>query len=94
MTFGETLIALQDGKKVAREGWNGKNMFLILNGGYTVLNKDARPGHLDESFLNSQGVSSLNICPHIDMWTAQKELSVGWRPTNVDMFTNDWKIID
>lgn len=30
LTFGEALMLLRDGKKVARTGWNGKGMFLTL----------------------------------------------------------------
>ena len=29
MTFGGALEALKAGKKAARKGWNGKNMFLF-----------------------------------------------------------------
>ena len=29
-TFGEAIEALKEGGRVAREGWNGKNMFLEL----------------------------------------------------------------
>ena len=30
MNFGEAIDALKDGKKVSREGWNGKGMYLEL----------------------------------------------------------------
>ena len=30
MNIGEAVAALKDGKKVAREGWNGKSMWLAL----------------------------------------------------------------
>ena len=30
MNFGQAIEALKIGKKVARKGWNGKDMFLIL----------------------------------------------------------------
>ena len=30
MNFGQAIEALKEGKKVAREGWNGKNMHLEL----------------------------------------------------------------
>lgn len=30
MSFGQAIVALVQGKNVAREGWNGKNMFCIL----------------------------------------------------------------
>jgi len=34
--FGEAIKALKDGKKVNREGWNGKGMWLVLIKGATV----------------------------------------------------------
>ena len=30
MTFSEALEELRDGRKVARHGWNGKNMWIAL----------------------------------------------------------------
>lgn len=30
MNFGEALTALKNGNKLARMGWNGKNMWIIL----------------------------------------------------------------
>ena len=30
MDFGDALAALRSGRRVAREGWNGKNMWLAL----------------------------------------------------------------
>lgn len=36
MNFSEALINLKEGGKIAREGWNGKQMFLFLVGGSSV----------------------------------------------------------
>ncbi|WP_036120791.1 DUF2829 domain-containing protein [Lysinibacillus sphaericus] len=30
MNFGQAIEALKDGKKVARNGWNGKGMYITL----------------------------------------------------------------
>ena len=30
MNFGQTIEALKDGSRVARQGWNGKGMWLML----------------------------------------------------------------
>ena len=48
--FGEALEALKQGKKVAREGWNGKGMFLYLvsEGKYPVK-MDAAKSIADEN---------------------------------------------
>ena len=45
MKFGLAIEALKLGKKVAREGWNGKGMFLYLTQGskvpYSKLKRNA-----------------------------------------------------
>ena len=38
MNFGDALSELKLGKRVAREGWNGKNMFIILHQGFSSFN--------------------------------------------------------
>jgi hypothetical protein len=93
--FGQAIEALKQGKRVAREGWNGKDMFLILNGGYSVEKEKSRPdNHINEEFLESQGQTHLHIGKHIDMWTAQKNLCVGWLASQTDMLSEDWCILD
>ena len=95
LSFGEALTALEAGFKVARSGWNGKNMFLLMNGGYEVPADKARPdNHIDAEFLKSQGCDSLIIGKHIDMWTAQKTLCVGWLASQTDMMAKDWMIVE
>lgn len=93
--FGQAIEALKEGKRVAREGWNGKSMFLILNGGYSVEKEKSRPdNHINEAFLDAEGQTHLHIGKHIDMWTAQKNLCVGWLASQTDMLSEDWCILD
>lgn len=95
LSFGEALIVLEAGYRVAREGWNGKDMFLLMNGGYSVAAEDCRPdNHINEDFLKSRGCPELIIQNHIDMWTAQNTLCVGWLASQMDMIANDWVIVD
>jgi hypothetical protein len=95
MNFGQAIEALEQGKKVAREGWNGNGMFLILNGGYSVAKEASRPdNHINEAFLEKEDQTHLHIGKHIDMWTAQKNLCVGWLASQTDMFAKDWMIVE
>ena len=94
MNFGEALQALKEGKKVQREGWNGKGMFLVKAGGYSVALDKVRPDtHFTKEFLESEGCKSFDIVPHIDMWTAQKNYVSGWLASQTDMFADDWQIV-
>jgi hypothetical protein len=94
MNFSEALQALKEGKKVSRQGWNGKGMFLVLNGGYTVKKEETLRPPFDKDFLEKQGIEELVIQPHIDMWTAQKTLCVGWLASQMDMVADDWGIVE
>jgi hypothetical protein len=95
MNFGQALESLKEGKKVARQGWNGKGMFLVLAGGYSVPKDKLRPGtHITSEFLESQGIDEMIIIPHIDMWTAQKTYLSGWLASQSDMLADDWQVID
>ena len=91
MNFGEAIAALKAGKKVAREGWNGKGMFILQAGGYNVHKDNLRDGGpITKEFLESRGVDEMIIQPHFDMWTAQNQYQTGWLASQSDMQANDW----
>jgi hypothetical protein len=99
MDFGQAIAALKDGKRVAREGWNGKGMFLILAGGYTVAKDKLREGGpINAEFLEARGLSEMEILPHIDMWTVnasgRQAYLPGWLASQSDMLASDWHIVN
>ncbi|WP_090456245.1 DUF2829 domain-containing protein [Nitrosospira sp. Nsp1] len=86
MNFGEALEALKLGQKVAREGWNGKGMFLFLVPG-SVFNV-SRPPLLG---IYPAG-TEIRYRPHVDMKTAQGDV-VPWLCSQTDMLAEDWGIV-
>lgn len=95
LNFGEAIEALKQNKKVSREGWNGKDMFLVKAGDYGLPVKEVRPnGVINKEFLEDQGCTEFKIMPHIDMWAANKTYVVGWLASQTDMFAEDWYILD
>lgn len=91
MDFGEALEALHHGKKVAREGWNGKGMFIYLENGTLITPDKIRNLTLAKSIPDIQ--KYININPHIDMKSADGSIVVGWLASQTDMLANDWDII-
>lgn len=89
LSFGHALMILKDGKKVARSGWNGKGMYLILVAG----TKDAK---LTEGtpYAVATGGNIVTINPHIDMMTATGEMQPGWLASQTDMLANDWQLVE
>lgn len=89
LTFGEAIEALKTGLKVAREGWNGKGMWLILVPGRVVENLEPN------SFYEKSGFSApVTICGHIDMKAADGSMVVGWLASQTDVLAEDWLIVE
>lgn len=87
MNFGDAVAALKDGKKVAREGWNGKGMFLYLVPGSTFeVNRAPLLGIYPEG-------TKINYHAHIDMKTAQ-DTCVPWLASQTDVLAEDWCIVE
>lgn len=86
MNFGDALQALKEGKKVCREGWNGKGMFLFLVPGSNF--KVNRPPLLG---IYTEG-TEINYCPHIDMKTADDKI-VPWLASQTDVLAEDWGVV-
>jgi len=92
MSFGHALVMLKQGKKVARAGWNGKGMWLILVPGTAQV--EPRAG----SAYALAGIEVCDILPHIDMWTTnaggRRAMLPGWLASQSDMLADDWTIIE
>jgi len=86
-TFGKALEAVKEGKKVAREGWNGKGMFIFLVPGST-FKVDREP--LKSVF--SEG-TVVDYHAHIDMKTADDKV-VPWLASQTDVLAEDWVILN
>ena len=92
MTFGQAIESLKAGQKVARKGWNGKGMWLVLVPGTPVIHP--KP----DTPYGKAGIVECEILPHIDMWTTnaqgRRAMLPGWLASQTDMLSEDWEIIE
>lgn len=90
--FGWALSWLKNGRKVAREGWNGKGMWLVLVPG--TPDAELRDG---TPYKKALGQERCEILPHIDMWTinasGRRAMLPGWLASQSDMLADDWVIV-
>lgn len=87
MNFGQAIEALKAGRKVAREGWNGKGMFLFLvPGSRFTVNRPPLLGIYPEG-------TEIDYHAHVDMKTAQGYV-VPWLCSQADMLAEDWTIVE
>lgn len=84
MNFGDALSALKGGKRVARNGWNGKGMYLF----YVATE------HWDLSDLIPAGehLRDLRFNPWIGMKTADNAV-VPWLASQTDLLAEDWEVV-
>lgn len=87
--FGWAIGRLKSGAKVARSGWNGKGMFLILVKGTDAIKPYPNTPYADVCEFKAQ--EKINILPHIDMYTAQGDMVCGWLASQTDMLAEDWE---
>ncbi len=89
MNFGQALEHLKQGNKLAREGWNGKGMFVVYQKGYPdgiPCNKQTA-----EAFHINEG--DLFICnPYLQIKNVNGSVSM-WVPSINDILSNDWTIV-
>ena len=91
LSFGDAITYLKLGYKVARAGWNGKGMWLVLQ----TETKDVKPYH-GSLYANAlSGIKeTVTIDAHIDMYTAGGTMQPGWLASQADMLSNDWCLVN
>lgn len=86
MTFSDALQLIKAGGKLAREGWNGKEMFIFLvPGSIFVVNRPPLLGIYPEG-------TTINYHAHVDMRTADGTI-VPWLCSQTDLLADDWGVV-
>ena len=85
-SYSHALVLLKAGKKLARSGWNGKDMFVFLVPGSTFF--VSRPPLLG---IFKEG-TQLTYRPHIDIKNADGTIAV-WVPSATDQTEDDWLVV-
>lgn len=87
LSFEEALSKLKQGCKVAREGWNGKGMFLLL--------VDADMYQYDERIVRMVSPDLIDAPAQlgfIALKNANNSL-VPWVPSQSDLLSDDWELV-
>lgn len=93
VSFGKAIELLKAGKKVCREGWNGKNMFIVLMPALNLppFNTQGTSRKVNDRTAKWIGEDKpLNCLPYIAMYTADKKWLPGWLASQTDILSEDW----
>lgn len=85
MTFGDALEALKDGERVAREGWNGKNMYVFLA---------HEADFVTDADISAYDPVEVEVADMLVMKTAQDTFQPGWLASQADILAEDWYIVE
>lgn len=87
MNFGEAIEAVKQGKKIAREGWNGKGMFVY----YVPANKYPFSTEVGKSLADEDGKVTYNA--YLAIKNVNETVST-WVPSINDVLAEDWVILE
>jgi Protein of unknown function (DUF2829) len=96
MNFGEAIEALKGQKRVARTGWNGKGMFIVLMPPLSLppYNTQGTERKVNDRTAKWIGEDQpLDCQPYIAMYTALKQWQPGWLASQADILAEDWQIL-
>lgn len=108
VNFGTAIEALKQGLRVAREGWNGKAMFIFqrpedtLTTGF-IPNVKSLPQSVkdwidenmdDKKNSGEQDLTPVKFTAYLCMKAADNTIVNGWLASQTDMLAEDWVILD
>jgi len=105
VNFGQAIEAAKTGKRIARQGWNGKGMFVFqrpadeLDLEMIVHRVKSLPQSVKDFFAlqNEQGrdgSSKVKFTAYLCMYAADGSIVNGWLASQTDMLAEDWVILD
>jgi len=105
--FGAAIEAAKEGKRIARAGWNGKNMFVFqrpadeLETIFVIDKVKSLPQSVKE-FLkdiyskigDNAPEPTVKFGAYLCMYATDGSIVNGWLASQTDILANDWCILD
>lgn len=101
MSFGMAIEMAKEGHKIARKGWNGKGMWVVLMSGmklppYSTQGTEKKVNDRTARLIGED--TPLETLPYFAMWTTNAEGRRAWLPgwlaSQTDMLADDWVLAD
>lgn len=84
--FDQALLALKEGKRITRTGWNGKGMFAYM---VPAASYPVQTGAAKEYF--GEG-SMISYRDYFALKTVDENVAV-WVPSTSDILAEDWEVL-
>lgn len=83
MNFGKAIEAVREGKKIQREGWNGKNQYVELATCISYKNTNGEIINVEHNNIGSTALA----------FVGTSGVQLGWLASQADMLADDWKVV-
>lgn len=83
-TFGEAISNLKRGKRVQREGWNGKNQYIELATCISYKNAKGEIINCEHEAIGNKAIA----------FVGTSGVQMGWLASQADMLAEDWKLVE
>mgnify|MGYP004527296559 FL=1 len=84
MNFGEAIIAVKNGNKIQRNGWNGKNQYVELATCISYKNTKGEIVNCNHDAIGNKALA----------FVGTSGVQIGWLASQSDMLATDWEIVD
>lgn len=82
MDFGDAIKALKQGKRLQRQGWNGKNQYIELATHISYTNTSNEVINAEHDAIGNKAIA----------FVGTSGVQLGWLASQADMLAEDWKI--
>ena len=83
-TFGEAISNLKRGKRVQRQGWNGKNQYIELATNISYKNTNAEVVNAEHDAIGNKAIA----------FVGTSGVQLGCLASQADMLAEDWKVVE
>lgn len=83
MNFGKAIEEMKAGKKVARQGWNGKGQYIELASNISYVNADGNIVNCEHDAIGNKAIA----------FVGTSGVQMGWLASQADMLAEDWQIV-
>jgi len=97
MSFGLAIEVAKKGKKIARKGWNGKNMFVVFMSPMQLPPFSDQTTNRKVNDRTAKWIGKdtpLDSLGYFAMFTADRKWQPGWLASQSDMLSDDWVIVE
>ena len=82
MNFGEAIQAMKSGKRLGRNGWNGKGQYIELATNISYVNSDGVVVNANHDAIGNQAVA----------FVGTSGVQLGCLASQADMLADDWEL--